>query len=89
MTDYFKVILGTVILAPIFQNIIYLYLETDEEKGIYRYQFSSVQSLICVQLCATPWTAPHQASLSITKSQSLLDIGMYTDTYTYAYVYKM
>ena len=32
----------------------------------------SVQSLRCVQLFATPWTAAHQAFLSITKSQSLL-----------------
>ena len=34
-------------------------------------QFSSVQSLSRVQLFATPWTAAHQASLSITNSQSL------------------
>ena len=34
-------------------------------------QFSSVQSLSCVPLFATPWTAAHQASLSITNSQSL------------------
>ena len=33
---------------------------------------SSVQSLSCVQLFATPWTAAHQASLSITNSRSLL-----------------
>ena len=32
------------------------------------YQFSSVQSLSHVQLFATLWTAPHQASLSITNS---------------------
>ena len=32
---------------------------------------SSIQSLSCVQLFATPWTAAHQASLSITNSQSL------------------
>ena len=31
----------------------------------------SVQSLICVWLFATPWTAARQASLSITNSQSL------------------
>ena len=31
----------------------------------------SVQSLNCVQLFATPWTATHQASLSITNSQGL------------------
>ena len=34
-------------------------------------QFSSVQSLSHVRLCATPWTAAHQASLSITNSRSL------------------
>ena len=34
-------------------------------------QFSSTQSLSCVQLFVTPWTAAHQASLSITNSQSL------------------
>ena len=34
--------------------------------------FSSVQSLIRVRLFATPWTAAHQAFLSITNSQSLL-----------------
>ena len=33
--------------------------------------FSSVQSLSCVKLFATPWTAAHQASLSITNSRSL------------------
>ena len=33
-------------------------------------QFSSVQSLSRVQLFATPWNAAHQASLSITNSQS-------------------
>ena len=33
--------------------------------------FSSVQSLSCVQLFAAPWAAAHQASLSITNSQSL------------------
>ena len=32
----------------------------------------SVQSLSCVWLFATPWTAAHQASLSIIKSWSLL-----------------
>ena len=37
-------------------------------------QFTSVQSLSCVQLFATPWTAGHQASLSITNSWSLLKL---------------
>ena len=38
------------------------------------YQFSSVQSLSHVQLFVIPWTAAHQASLSITNSQSLLKL---------------
>ena len=36
--------------------------------------FSSVQSLSYVQLFVNPWTAAHQASLSITNSQSLLKL---------------
>ena len=35
---------------------------------------SSIQLLSCVRLFATPWTAARQASLSITKSQSLFKI---------------
>ena len=38
---------------------------------LYFTTFSSVQSLSRVQLFATPWTAPCQASLSITNSRSL------------------
>ena len=34
-------------------------------------QFSSVQSISRVRLFVTPWTAAHQASLSVTNSQSL------------------
>ena len=37
-------------------------------------QFSSVQLLSGVSLFATPWTAAHQASLSITNSQSFLKL---------------
>ena len=37
-------------------------------------QFSSVQSLSCVWLFATPWTTAHQASLYITNSRSLLKL---------------
>ena len=40
--------------------------------------FSSVQSLSRVRLFVTPRTAAHQASLSITKSQSLLKL-MYSE----------
>ena len=35
-------------------------------------QFSSIQSLSCFQLFATPWTAACQASVSITNSPCLL-----------------
>ena len=37
-------------------------------------QFSSVQSLNCIWLFATPWIAAPQASLSITNSRSLLKL---------------
>ena len=40
----------------------------------YIYICSSVQSLSRVRLLVTPWTAACQASLSITKSQSLLKL---------------
>ena len=38
------------------------------------WSFSSVQLLSCVQLFATPWTATHQASLSIDNTWSLLKL---------------
>jgi len=37
-------------------------------------QLSSIQSLSRVQLSATPWTAAHQASVSITNSRNLLKL---------------
>ena len=37
-------------------------------------QFSSPQSLSCVWLFATPWTAAHQASMPITNAWSLLKL---------------
>ena len=40
----------------------------------YVSSFSSVQSLSCVWLFATPWIAARQASLSITNSQKLLKL---------------
>ena len=47
------------------------------EKGLWTpcpVQFSSVQSLICVQLFAIPWTAACQASLSIINFWSSLKL---------------
>ena len=41
-----------------------------ETNGPWNWRFSSVQSLSCVRLFATPWIAAHQASLSITNSWS-------------------
>ena len=42
--------------------------------SVFLFQFSSVQSLSYVRLFETPWTAACQASLSITRSQSLLKL---------------
>ena len=39
-----------------------------------RHKAVAVQLLSRVRLCAAPWTAAHQASLSITISQSLLKL---------------
>ena len=50
---------------------------TDELLQIFDsfiYQFSLVQSLSCVRLFATAWSAASQASLSITNSQNLLKL---------------
>ena len=41
---------------------------------ISKWSLSSVQLHSCVWLFATPWTSAHQASLSITNSQSLLKL---------------
>ena len=46
----------------------------DVRVRLYRKLFSSVQSLSCVWLFETPWTAARQASLSITNSRSSLKL---------------
>ena len=46
------------------------WMEKDICKQYISVQFSSVQSLSCVQLFATPWTTTRQASPSITNSRS-------------------
>ena len=48
--------------------------QKNEDYGIQSHQFSSVQSLSCVRLFATPRTVEHQASLFITNSRSLLKL---------------
>ena len=45
-----------------------------QKQWICLVMISSVQSLSCVWLFATPWTTAHQASLSITISRSLLKL---------------
>ena len=44
------------------------------KRNLSVFQFSSVQSLSCVRLFATPWIEACQASLSITNSQSSLKL---------------
>ena len=52
-----------------------VYIHTNSVQGfLVSIFFSSVQLLSCVQLFVTPLTAAHQASLSITNSQSLLKL---------------
>ena len=48
--------------------------------------FSSVHSLSCVQLFATPWVTAWQASLSITNSQSLLKLMSIKSVMTSSYL---
>ena len=59
---------------PVKLNLIFfpfkVYAFCIPSKNLVLLQFSSVQSLSCVQLFEIPWTAAHQASLSITNSQS-------------------
>ena len=59
-------------LLSLYQGLYYLLY--DQRFCIESVQFSSVQLLSHVQLFATPWTAAHQASLSITNSRSLLKL---------------
>ena len=54
---------------PIWPHFHY-FLGLHIKQCIYLLQFSSVQLLSHVRLFATPWTAVHQASLSITNSWS-------------------
>ena len=52
-------------LSPVAHKVFFV-----PSKSLCFPQFSSVQLLIRFRLFATPWTAAHQASLSITNSQS-------------------
>ena len=48
--------------------------ETAWKLTSFPYIFVFVQSLSCVHLFVTPWSAAHQASLSFTISQSMLKL---------------
>ena len=50
----------------------YIFLSLLSSIHLWFSQFSSVQSLSHVRLFATPWITAHQASLSITNSQTLV-----------------
>ena len=54
---------------PLIYRFFRLYIFSNHQEPI-----SSLQSLSRVRHSATPWTAAHQASLSITNSQSLLKL---------------
>ena len=53
---------------------IFLSFSPPSFQAVILIQFSSVQSLSCVRLFATPWTAARQASLSITNPWSLFKL---------------
>ena len=61
---------ASLIRVPLHQHC-----STDDARvSVQRFLLSSLQSLSRVRLFATPWTAAHQASLSITNSQSLFKL---------------
>ena len=62
-------------------EVLLLHLKTTslDLTQILSVQFSSIHLLSWVWLFATPWTVAHQASLSVTHSQSLLKL-MFTES---------
>ena len=55
----------------IWKFLVHILLKSSLEDFEHNFQFSSVQSLSCVWLFATPWITARQASLCITNSWSL------------------
>ena len=67
--------LGVLCFFISYGTLIKNYKRTDCVCGsVFYISISSVQSLSCVRLSATPWITARQASLSITNSQSLLKL---------------
>ena len=54
--------------------MLFIFHRSDLHTQFLPHQLSSVQSLSCVRLFATPWTAAHKFSLSITNSQRLFKL---------------
>ena len=73
LCSVFRVFCGSIknlwLLAQLCEKFLW-YLYSKCIKSLLCLQFSSVQLLSCIRLFATPWTVAHQASLSITNSQS-------------------
>ena len=67
-------------LCRVVQKTYPFFMGSQQDTGVQsqktgsRFLISSVQSLSCVWLFVTPWTAPRQASPSITNSWSLLKL---------------
>ena len=71
-------LVAIVILIGVFSEDIFIWINYNNYvswiKSEFEYIISSAQSLSRVQLFMTTWTAAHQASLSITNTQSLLKL---------------
>ena len=64
-------------IDPVIKTLHKTFIKEYSFKNLYADKFdniSSVQSLSRVRLFVTPWTATHQASLSITNSRGLLKL---------------
>ena len=61
----------------------------DQRSHVLQLRPLSVQLLSHVRFFATPWTAAHQASLSITNSQSLLKLMSIVNQIPYEYTVEM
>ena len=64
--------------VSLFESILELKLWFNQDLIVFGlFIISSVQSLSCIQLFATPWTAARQASLSITKLPEFIQTRVY------------
>ena len=66
--------INTIPLYSLYSNIYLSFMKETCWFDSPLYSFSSVQSLSCVRIFATPWITACQASLSITNSRSLLKL---------------